>query len=81
VQLLQDLLDAQPGRLNNSYGWALAEVSYSSCMQCCMRDPVPFLPLDPGSGIGFFRIPDLGPQTHIFESLFNFLPKNLSLIL
>ncbi len=48
--------------------------------QCCgsgirclfdpwIRDPVPFWPLDPGSGIGFFRIPDLGSQTHIFESL------------
>ena len=24
---------------------------------------------DPGSGIGFFRIPDPGSQTHIFESL------------
>jgi len=23
-----------------------------------IRDPVPFGPLDPGSGIGFFRIPD-----------------------
>jgi hypothetical protein len=29
-------------------------------------DPVPFLPLDPGSGIGFFRIPD---PTIISESL------------
>jgi hypothetical protein len=34
-----------------------------------IRDPVTFLPLDPGSGIGFFRIPDLGSQTQIFESL------------
>ncbi len=25
-----------------------------------IRDPVPFWPLDPGSGRGFFRIPDLG---------------------
>jgi hypothetical protein len=25
-------------------------------------DPVPFWPLDPGSGIGFFRIPDLRSQ-------------------
>jgi hypothetical protein len=35
------------------------------------RDPVPFWPLDPGSGIGFFRawILDLGSQTHIFEKL------------
>jgi hypothetical protein len=38
-----------------------------------VADPYPgsgaFLTLDPGSGIGFFRIPDLGSQTHIFESL------------
>ncbi len=34
-----------------------------------IRDPVPFWPLDPGSKIGFFRIPDLGSQSHIFESL------------
>ncbi len=41
-----------------------------------IRDPVLFWPLDPGSGIGFFRIsdpgsliPDLGSQTHIFKSL------------
>jgi hypothetical protein len=51
--------------------------------QCCgpgsgIRDPGlgPFWPLDPGSGIGLFRIPDLGSrisgpgsQTRIFESL------------
>ncbi len=30
-------------------------------------DPVPFWPLDPGSGMNFF--PDPGSQTHIFESL------------
>jgi hypothetical protein len=30
---------------------------------------------DPGSGIGFFQIPDLGSQTHIFES-FLYLFKN-----
>jgi hypothetical protein len=39
-----------------------------------VADPDPgfgaFLPLDPGSGIGFFRIPDLESQTHIFESLY-----------
>ncbi len=32
-----------------------------------------FLTLDPGSGIGFFRIPDLGSQTHIFDSLIKIL--------
>ncbi len=41
--------------------------SFFSFAQCCgsgsgIRDPVPFWPLDPGSGIGFFRIPDLGSR-------------------
>ncbi len=30
---------------------------------------VPFCPLYPESRTGFFRIPDLGSQTQIFESL------------
>jgi hypothetical protein len=34
-----------------------------------IRDPVPFCPPDPGSGIGFFRIPD---PTIISESLKHF---------
>jgi hypothetical protein len=42
--------------------------------QCCGSETGAFLTpgsgiWDPGSGIGFFRIPDLGSQTHIFESL------------
>jgi hypothetical protein len=42
-----------------------------SVLRIRIRDPVPFLPLDPGSGTGFFRsrIPDPGAQTHIFKSL------------
>ncbi len=40
--------------------------------QCCgsIQDPVPFRPLDPGSGIGFFWIPDLGsrfPNPYFWE--------------
>ncbi len=42
-----------------------------------IRDPVAFSPLDPGSGIGFFRIPDLGSQTHILESLVTMIWKVL----
>jgi hypothetical protein len=38
-----------------------------------VADPDPgsgaFGPLDPGSGIGYFRISDPESQTHIFESL------------
>jgi hypothetical protein len=41
-----------------------------------------FLTLDPGSGIGFFRIPDLGSQTHIFDGLMtNFWVKVLQFLL
>jgi hypothetical protein len=43
-----------------------------------IRDPVPFWPLDPGSGIGFFRIPDLGsriPNPYFRELSDNFLGK------
>jgi hypothetical protein len=35
-------------------------------------DPVPFWPLDPGSGIGLFRIPDLRSQPHIFQGSITF---------
>jgi hypothetical protein len=31
-------------------------------LQIRIRDPMPFWPLNPGSGIGFFRIPDLGSR-------------------
>jgi hypothetical protein len=37
---------------------------------------VPFWPLDPGSGIGFFRIPDLGSNPYFWELGDNFLGKN-----
>ncbi len=43
-----------------------------------IRDPVPFWPLDPGSEIGFFRIPDLGsriPNPYFWELRDNFLGK------
>ncbi len=37
--------------------------SLSAVLRIRIRDPVPFWPLDPGSRIGFFRIPDLGSRT------------------
>ncbi len=37
--------------------------------------------LTPGSGIGFFRIPNLGFQTHIFESLLTIFWVRSSIIL
>ncbi len=42
-----------------------------------IRDPVPFWPLDPGSGIGFFRIPDRSriPNPDFWELSDNFLGK------
>ncbi len=45
-----------------------------------IRDPVPFWPLDPGSAIGFFWIPDLGsriPNPYVWELSDNFLGKKL----
>ncbi len=45
-----------------------------------IRDPVPFWPLDPGSGKGIFWIPDLGsriPSPYFGEFSYNFLGKNL----
>ncbi len=44
-------------------------------------DLVPFWPLDPGSVIVFFRIPDLGSQTHIVESLVTIFWVKSSIIL
>ncbi len=40
-----------------------------------------FLTPDPGSGIGFFQIPDLGSQTHIFEGLVTNFWEKTSIIL
>ncbi len=43
-----------------------------------IRDPVPFRPLDPGSGIGFSRISDPGsriPNPYFWELCDNFLGK------
>jgi hypothetical protein len=37
--------------------------------------------LTPGSGIGFFRIPNLGSQTHIFEGLVTIFWVKTSIIL
>jgi hypothetical protein len=48
--------------------WILADQSPPNGeKQCCGSGSSAFL--TPGSGIGFFRIPDLGSQTHIFKSL------------
>ncbi len=46
-----------------------------------IRDPVPFWPLDPGSEIGFFRIPDLGsriPNPYFWELNDNILSKKFN---
>ncbi len=43
-----------------------------------IRDPVPFWPLDPGSGISFSLIPDLGsriPNPYFWELCDNFFGK------
>ncbi len=56
-----------------SYGSGSATLN-----QCCgsgIRDPVHFWPPDPGSGIGFFRIPDTKPI--FLRVLWQFLGKKL----
>jgi hypothetical protein len=53
---------------------------FVSVLRIRIRYPVPFWPLDPGSGIGFFRIPDLGsriPNPYVWELSDNFLGKKL----
>ncbi len=53
-------------------------------LRCSVADPDPGSGafLTPGSGIGFFRIPDLGSQTHAFESLMTiFLGRKFYVIL
>ena len=46
-----------------------------------IRDPVPFWPLDPESGISFFRIPDPNFPNHSFESLMTIFWVKSSIIL
>jgi len=50
-----------------------------------VADPDPglgaFWPLDPGSGISFFRIPDPGSQDHIFKSFLTIFFVKSSIIL
>jgi hypothetical protein len=41
-------------RVYKFIGWDLC----LAVLRIRIRDPVPFRPLDPGSGIGLFRIPD-----------------------
>jgi hypothetical protein len=50
---------------------SLCQVRYRSTYRKQFADPGSgaFLTLDPGSGIGFFSIPDPGSQTHIFHGL------------
>ncbi len=59
----------------------LSAYVFFTLYQCCgsgsgIQDPVPFWPLDPGSGIGFFWIPDLRsriPNPYFWELSDNFL--------
>jgi hypothetical protein len=61
--------DPNPG-LNSDHTYLftkILKINFFVQNQCCgsgsgIRDPVPFWPLDPGSGIGFFRIPDPGSR-------------------
>jgi hypothetical protein len=43
------------------------EIQLLAVLRILIRDPVPFGPLDQGSGIGFFQIPDPDPESdHYF---------------
>ena len=56
--------------------WAAKDVEkfvQKAVLRIRIRDPVPFWPLDPGSGLGFFRIPD--PKTIFLRAYWQFLGK------
>jgi hypothetical protein len=60
--------------------WSLNVAVLEPELRIRIRGPVPFWPLDPGSGIGFFQIPDLGsriPNPYFWEHSDNFLSKKL----
>ncbi len=56
-------------RLRNTYNQNKFQIC-ATVLRIRIRDQVPYWPLDPGSGIGFFRIPDRKP---IFLSLMTIL--------
>jgi hypothetical protein len=72
------------GLLPHREAWKTIQASF---IQCCgsesgIPDPVPFLSLVPGSGIGFYRISDPGSRNHFFWKLNgNCLTKKISIIL
>ncbi len=56
-----------PGNVAGLFHWVWCEklhmdIVVKAVLRIWIRDPVPFWPLDQGSGIGFFRIPDLGSR-------------------
>ncbi len=62
----------QVGHGNPEQRWSFNVLCYTATVCSSIADPDPesVTFLTPGSRIGFFRIPDLGSQTQIFESLF-----------
>ncbi len=63
---------------NIYYRTGLTRAPKAAVLRIRIRDPVPFWPLDRGSGLGFFRIPDLGsriPSPYFWELGDNFLGK------
>ncbi len=54
---------------------------FFSVLRIRIRDPVAFWPLDPRSGMGFFRIPDLGSRDHILKSFLTIFWVKSSIIL
>jgi hypothetical protein len=45
----------------------VTNTTVQSVLRIRIRDPVPFRPMDPGSGIRNRFFPDPGSQTHIFD--------------
>ncbi len=48
-------------RMNPELRMRIWEPAFFAVLRIRIRDPMSFWPLDPGSGIGFFRIPDPKP--------------------
>jgi hypothetical protein len=72
---------ARPGDMLTKIFEFLDRSCFSAKSSVADPDPGSGAFLTPGSGIGFFRIPDLGSQPHIFENLLTIFWVKSSIIL
>ncbi len=63
-------------RLTPDVNQCVESKGWQAVLRIRIRDPMPFWPLDPGSGIDFFRIPD--PNPYFWELCDNFWGKKLN---